>query len=121
MKAGFAWHYKRYSSDPLLSQAQVDARNAKAGLWADPHAIAPWDFRHPPSGTQRLAAAAISIPIFPTDDDRGIDGLLDGNFLCCQLDVGQATVTLTGSAKEQYDQWRKLLHERYASETGSGS
>ena len=96
VKAGFAWHYKRYSSDPLLSQAEIDARNAKAGLWADPHAIAPWDFRHPPSGTQRLAAAAISIPIFPTDDDRGIDGLLDGNFLCCQLDVGQATVTLTG-------------------------
>ena len=40
-------------------------------------------------------AAAISIPIFPTDDDRGIDGLLDGTFLCCQLDAGQATVTLT--------------------------
>jgi len=40
-------------------------------------------------------AAAISISIFPTDDDRGIDGLLDGNFLCCQLDLGQATVTLT--------------------------
>lgn len=31
------------------------------------------------------------------------------------------TVTLTGSAKEQYDQWRKLLHDRYAAETGSGS
>lgn len=29
------------------------------------------------------------------------------------------TVTLTGSAKEQYDQWRKLLHERYAAETGA--
>jgi hypothetical protein len=40
-------------------------------------------------------AAAISVLIFPTDDDRGIDGLLDGNFLCCQLDMGQATVTLT--------------------------
>ena len=40
-------------------------------------------------------AAAVSIPIVPTDDDRGIDGLLDGNFLCCQLDLGQATVTLT--------------------------
>jgi hypothetical protein len=40
-------------------------------------------------------AAAVSILIFPTDDDRGIDGLLDGNFLCCQLDAGQATVTLT--------------------------
>lgn len=29
------------------------------------------------------------------------------------------TVTLTGSAKEQYDQWRKLLHERYAVEVGT--
>ncbi|MGQ0700869.1 MAG: hypothetical protein ACT4PZ_21830 [Panacagrimonas sp.] len=29
------------------------------------------------------------------------------------------TVTLTGSAKEQYDQWRKLLHQRYAAEIGA--
>ncbi|MGQ0618450.1 MAG: hypothetical protein ACT4QA_00815 [Panacagrimonas sp.] len=29
------------------------------------------------------------------------------------------TVTLNGSAQEQYEQWRKLLHERYASEIGS--
>ncbi|MGQ0530091.1 MAG: hypothetical protein ACT4PG_09805 [Panacagrimonas sp.] len=28
------------------------------------------------------------------------------------------TVTLNGSAKEQYAQWRKLLQERYAAETG---
>ncbi len=40
-------------------------------------------------------AAAITITIFPTDDDRGIDGLFDGNFLCCQLDIGTATVTRT--------------------------
>jgi hypothetical protein len=33
--------------------------------------------------------------IFPTDDDRGLDALLDGNFVCCQKDSGQATVTLT--------------------------
>jgi hypothetical protein len=39
--------------------------------------------------------AAAPLLIFPTDDDRGIDGLLDGNFLCCQMDSGQATVTLT--------------------------
>ena len=48
VKAGMAWHYKQYSSDPLLAQAEIEARNAKAGLWADPHAIAPWDFRHTP-------------------------------------------------------------------------
>lgn len=29
------------------------------------------------------------------------------------------TVTLNGSAQEQYDQWRKLLHERYATEIGA--
>lgn len=29
------------------------------------------------------------------------------------------TVTLSGSAQEQYEQWRKLLHERYAAEIGA--
>lgn len=42
-----------------------------------------------------VPAAATSIQIVPTDDDRGIDALLDGNFVCCQLDSGQATVTRT--------------------------
>ena len=55
VKAGLAWHYKQYSSDPVLAQAEIDARNAKAGLWADPHAIAPWEFRHPPPGMKLLA------------------------------------------------------------------
>ena len=50
VKAGFAWHYKQYSSDPALAQAESrGARKAKSGLWADPHATAPWDFRHPPA------------------------------------------------------------------------
>lgn len=56
VKAGMAWHYKRYSSDPVLAQAEIDARNAKAGLWADPHAIAPWEWRHPPPGMQLSAS-----------------------------------------------------------------
>src|SRR4029453_18892220 len=56
VKAGFAWHYKKYSSDPILAQAEIEARNAKAGLWADPHAIAPWDFRHRFPGMQLVAA-----------------------------------------------------------------
>ena len=40
-------------------------------------------------------AAAAPILIFPTDDDRGLDAFLNGNFACCQLDMGQGTVTLT--------------------------
>lgn len=35
------------------------------------------------------------------------------------IELDGKTVTLTGSAKEQYDQWRKLLHERYAAEIGA--
>jgi micrococcal nuclease len=56
VEAGFAWHYKRYSSDLILAQAEIEARNAKAGLWADPHAIAPWAFRHPPPEMRQLAS-----------------------------------------------------------------
>ena len=35
-----------------VAQAEIEARNAKRGLWSDPHAVAPWEFRHPPSGMQ---------------------------------------------------------------------
>lgn len=51
VKAGLAWHYKQYQSSQTArdrraySQAELDARHGKIGLWSDPHAIAPWDFR----------------------------------------------------------------------------
>lgn len=43
--AGLAWHYKRYSSDQNLATAETAARKEKIGLWADPNAIPPWEFR----------------------------------------------------------------------------
>lgn len=46
-------------------------------------------------------ADAATLVIMPTDDDRGIDGMLTGNFLCCQLDSGQATVTLSPFFEER--------------------
>ncbi len=45
VKAGLAWHYKQYSKDPVLAALEVKARLAKKGLWADPRAIPPWEFR----------------------------------------------------------------------------
>lgn len=48
---GLAWHYKKYAdeqsaSDRLLyANAEEDARSKRRGLWSDPHAIAPWDWR----------------------------------------------------------------------------
>lgn len=45
VKNGFAWHFKKYSKDPVYAQLEIEARNNKAGLWADPDAVAPWTWR----------------------------------------------------------------------------
>ncbi len=42
---GFAWHYKRYSDDSGLAEAEDAAREARLGLWADPAPTPPWDWR----------------------------------------------------------------------------
>lgn len=42
---GMAWHYKRYDKSRKLRDAEEAARDAKAGLWADPHACPPWEWR----------------------------------------------------------------------------
>ena len=49
IQRGWAWHYKRDSSDPILAQAEVFARQFKKGLWSDPRPVAPWDFQKPVS------------------------------------------------------------------------
>ncbi len=46
VKAGFAWWYWRYApDDETLAQLEHEARAAKRGLWADPHAVPPWEWR----------------------------------------------------------------------------
>lgn len=45
IEAGYAWHFKRYSSDMQLAQAENTARDKKVGLWVDRMPVAPWDWR----------------------------------------------------------------------------
>jgi micrococcal nuclease len=45
LRAGLAWHYKRYSTERHLAELEDGARAARTGLWSDPHAVPPWDFR----------------------------------------------------------------------------
>lgn len=46
IQGGYAWWYSKYSpSRTDLKDAQSYARNSKLGLWANPNAQAPWDFR----------------------------------------------------------------------------
>ena len=42
--AGLAWRY-RYARRPDFDKLETEARAAKRGLWSDPHAIDPWQFR----------------------------------------------------------------------------
>jgi micrococcal nuclease len=46
VRQGMAWWYRQYSSDPELHRAEVEARQRRLGLWNDPNAVAPWDWRH---------------------------------------------------------------------------
>ena len=45
VKAGMAWHFKKYSSDATLARLEREARAARRGLWSAGNPIAPWDFR----------------------------------------------------------------------------
>jgi len=56
VQAGMAWHYKAYSSEATLAVAEEQARSAKRGLWGDPGAIPPWEYRATPK------ALAVSTP-----------------------------------------------------------
>ena len=43
--AGMAWHFKRYSTDATLAEIEAEARAARRGLWGDPEAVPPWEWR----------------------------------------------------------------------------
>jgi len=45
LRAGYAWHFKRFSRDRHLAELESQARAARAGLWGDPEPVAPWEFR----------------------------------------------------------------------------
>ncbi|WP_316755595.1 thermonuclease family protein [Pedobacter aquatilis] len=45
IKLGMAWHFKKYSNDPLYAQLEITARKNKVGLWQDSTAVAPWEWR----------------------------------------------------------------------------
>ncbi len=42
---GYAWHFKRFSKDETLANAEVKAQKAKIGLWSMAEPMAPWEYR----------------------------------------------------------------------------
>ncbi len=45
LRGGFAWHYKRYSSDKAYSAAEDYAKKNRLNLWSLPNPIPPWTWR----------------------------------------------------------------------------
>ena len=45
VREGLAWWYCKYSSDQSLAQLEIEAREARRGLWQDPKPVPPWVFR----------------------------------------------------------------------------
>ena len=51
VRAGTAWHYKQYAHEQSredrvgYAAAEIQARAAKCGLWADPAPVPPWEWR----------------------------------------------------------------------------
>lgn len=62
VKAGWAWHYKRYSAGRKFASHEAAARSAKKGLWAQPNPVPPWEWKAAKraEGTFGMGAGKIS-------------------------------------------------------------
>ena len=45
VKAGLAWYFNAFTSDPALAAAEKAARKQEIGLWSMPNPIPPWVYR----------------------------------------------------------------------------
>jgi endonuclease YncB( thermonuclease family) len=71
VRSGHAWWYRRYSMDPTLGVLEAEARAARRGLWSEPNATPPWEWRRANRralGTSRwVVASANEWAAGPTD------------------------------------------------------
>jgi endonuclease YncB( thermonuclease family) len=45
VEEGYAWHYKQYSDDEELNEAELNAKKSAIGLWTSENPIPPWSYR----------------------------------------------------------------------------
>lgn len=46
VRKGMAWAYRRYLTDPAISQAEAAAKADRLGLWSELAPVPPWNWRH---------------------------------------------------------------------------
>ena len=62
VKQGWCWWYCKYSVDQTLAQLEIEAREAKRGLWQDLKPVPPWVFRKRQRGQ---SVSRVDISCFP--------------------------------------------------------
>jgi endonuclease YncB( thermonuclease family) len=56
-RAGAAWFSKDYGKDPIVKALAAEAKDERRGLWANPSALPPWDWRRIQREYQRARSA----------------------------------------------------------------
>lgn len=69
---GYAWHYRQYSSDPVLQQAEDRAKAQGSGLWAEKGPVPPWAFRRVKSGKGPVRAGVTSGAADPEEESSEV-------------------------------------------------
>lgn len=95
----------------ILAQG-VDSRTARTAGWVGIGAGA----AAIQSGLQKREEAKIHVEALEEVSDS-----LDSEIEPHSIDLEDRTVTLTGTVREQYGQWRRILKEIHATETGSAT
>lgn len=71
VKAGFAWHYRRYSKNSTLQAMEDQARRQNRGLWQDRNPVPPWKYRRKSHSSSDIASQCASETI-PAESDLKI-------------------------------------------------
>lgn len=58
VQQGLAWHFKKYSDDQELAQAEIDARAPRSGLWSGFDPMPTWEYRALKQRPQGIISAA---------------------------------------------------------------
>ena len=98
LKAGFAWHYKRFDSTPAYARAESEARTAKKGLWADKNPIRPEQFRH-----SDRAVSHANVEVTPNTSVKVPEGYFSSNRV--EYRAGRAMPVGSRAPAPVCDQW----------------
>jgi len=97
VRQGYAWWFRKYSSDKSIGKLEAEARINRRGLWADAKPVAPWEWRaafreksNASSGDGEIVPNGVSIVALlpnPINEDAGKEWVTIGNSTKQALDL----------------------------------